>query len=325
MVPIPPIPPVIPKGLDDLVRSDFELFRNIWFTRLLISTAVVALGLLFELPEICHESVDAIRALRHKPKMPEIAAWMKLLVSIGWLLIVVGVTGEVVADSFVSKADGIVQTFDESLIADAQRQTDLAKIRAAVAYERAAQTEKEAAQLHEQAEAEHLARVKIQAAFAFRLLDDKQKHDIGEALARFGSITAASMWFANGSAEAELFADNIAEALRFAHIHTTTVGGVMEMREGGGNWDAPIESANTGVDISSTSNPVARALAEALLKELTSRGFDAKRQPDQKSQSTPPGPVIWVTVEARPKGPQGEYKLQAEREAKAKNRTKSKP
>lgn len=324
MVLISPTPPVIPKGLDDLVRSDLESFRNIWFTRLLISTLVVVFGLLFELPEILHESFDAIRTLGHRPKMSEIAPWIKLSASIGWLLIVFGVSGEFVADGFVSKADGIVQTFDESMIAEAQRQTDLAKIRAGGAYERAAQTEKEAAQLREQAEAEHVARVKIEAAVAFRSLDDQQKQDIGTALTRFGSITSASIWFANGSAEAELFADDIAEALRSAHIHTTTVSGVMEMREGGSSLDAPIESADTGVDISSTINPVARELADTLFKELTSLGFDAKRQPDQKSQNNPPGPVIWVTVQARPKGPQGKYKLQAEQEAKAKRSAKSK-
>lgn len=319
MVPIPPISPVIPRGLDDLVRSEFEAFRNGWFNCLLFWTAVVAVGLLFDLPEVWHETVGALG----KPRRSEIAGWMKLLASVGWLLIILGVSGEFVADSFVSKADGIVQTFDEILIADAQRQTEVAKIRAGNAYERVAQTEKEAAQLRKEAEADQLARVKIEAAVSFRSLNDKQEHDIGEALSRFGSVTGASMWYANGSTEAELFADDIAQALRCAHIHTTRAGALIDMREGGGNWDALIESPDTGVDISSTANAVAQELAKALLKELTSRGFDAKRLPDQKSPNTPARPLIWVTVQARPKGPQGEYKIQAEQEAKHKNNTKS--
>jgi hypothetical protein len=150
--PVAPIAPIVVKGLNDRVRSDFEAFRNIWFNRLLISTAVVALGLLFELPEIIHDSVEAIRELRqgHKPT-PQIRPWVKLFVSLGWLLIVVGVGGEFVADSFVSKADGIVQTFDETLIADARRQTGLASERAARAFERAAQTEREASQENDRA------------------------------------------------------------------------------------------------------------------------------------------------------------------------------
>jgi hypothetical protein len=150
--PVVPIAPIVVKGLDDLVRSDFESFRNIWFDRLLISTAVVVVGLLFELPEILQDSIHAIRDLRHgSTPAPEVSARVKLLVSVGWLLIVVGVVGEFVADSFVSKADGIVQIFDETLIADAQRKTGLASARAASAFERAAQTEREASQENERA------------------------------------------------------------------------------------------------------------------------------------------------------------------------------
>ena len=65
---------------------------------------------------------------------------VKLVVSLGWLLIVVGVAGEFVADSFVSKADGFVQKFDEILLADAQKKTGVASERAARAFESAAQS-----------------------------------------------------------------------------------------------------------------------------------------------------------------------------------------
>lgn len=83
------------------------------------------------------------------------------------------------------------------------------------------------------------------------------------------------------------------------------------MRGGGGNWDKPIEPAITGVDISSTTNPIARELATALVKELTSRGFDTTRRAEQPTNNKPPEPVVWVTVQMHPKGPQGKYKLQA--------------
>lgn len=142
----------IAKNIDDFVRSDFESFRDGWFHWLLFWTAIVAVGLLFELPEIIHDSVEAIRNLRHIPTpTSEIRPWMKLLVSVGWLLIVVGVMGEFVADSFVSNADGIVATFNENLLADAQRRTGIASERAASAFERATQTEREASQENERA------------------------------------------------------------------------------------------------------------------------------------------------------------------------------
>jgi hypothetical protein len=150
---LPPIPlPDTLKGVDDLIRSGFEEFRELWFTRLLVSTALVVAGLLFEAPEIWHESVEAIKVLCQscKPKR-DIPAWMKLVGTLGWVLIVVGVTGEFVADSFVSKADGFVQKFDEILLADAQRKTGLASERAASAFDRAAKTEREASQENERA------------------------------------------------------------------------------------------------------------------------------------------------------------------------------
>jgi hypothetical protein len=52
--------------------------------------------------------------------LPEVHApnSAKLLAVVGWIFIVVGVAGEFVADSFLSRADGYVQKFDEILLAD---------------------------------------------------------------------------------------------------------------------------------------------------------------------------------------------------------------
>jgi hypothetical protein len=127
MVP-PPIPiPDVLKGIDDQIRSNFETFRNTCFNWLLISTGVVVVGLLFELPEIWHESIEAIRELLCSCK-PErrIPSWMRLVVSFGWFLIVVGVAGEFVAESFVSRTDGIIQTFNDVLLTESRAESSLA-------------------------------------------------------------------------------------------------------------------------------------------------------------------------------------------------------
>jgi hypothetical protein len=71
---------------------------------------------------------------------------VKLLAFIGWVLIVGGVAGEYVADSFLSRADGYVQTFDEILLKEATRQSSSANAKSTMAYARAAETEKQAAQ-----------------------------------------------------------------------------------------------------------------------------------------------------------------------------------
>jgi hypothetical protein len=292
-------------------------------------------------------------------------SWAKLLAFVGWLFIVMGVAGEYVADSFVSRADGYVQTFDEILLTETQTRTALASERASAAYERASENEKETAEtlkqaqqeradaakslevtkgyesqiaeaqrnaaeskkesarLIKEAEAEHLARVKMEAAVAWRQLSDQDKRDIGAALTGFKSLAAVGIWFNSSSTEDELFADDIAEALRAGGIVTNAPGGIMEMRESSGKFGEPIAKATTGVRVQSTKDDTARRFATAFIAELNRRGFDADRQKDPPFGESKI-PQIWVTVEPRPKGPQGEYKLQVEAEAKITSANKSK-
>ena len=221
-MPLPSVPmPDVLKGVDDLIRSNLEEFRQQWFVSLLIATGLVAIGLLLEAPEIWHETVKAVRKLLHSCA-PETEAhpWTKLAGTLGWLLIVIGVTGEFVFDGVVSRADGFVQKFDEILLADAQHKsagayeraarTELEaaqenqraanalraaeaarreatgfQLRIAVANERAANAEKEAARLGKMAEDEKLARVKIEQRLAPRTLNSEQQERIRTKLSPF--------------------------------------------------------------------------------------------------------------------------------------------
>jgi hypothetical protein len=157
IAPPPVAKPDTLKGIDDLIRAGFEAYRATCFNWLLVATGLVVVGLVFEGPELWHEITSIASRWHFRRKfhfsLPEEHAhdWAKLLAFVGWLLIVAGVAGEYVADSFVSKADGYVQTFDETALTDAQRQTSLAGERAGAAYERAATTEREAAQENERA------------------------------------------------------------------------------------------------------------------------------------------------------------------------------
>jgi hypothetical protein len=145
------------KGVDDLIRISLEGFRNSCFNWLLAATFLVVAGLVFEGPELWHEISSIVRHWRFGRRfhfsLPEEQTpnRAKLLAFVGWTLIVLGVAGEFVADSFVSKADGFVQKFDEILLSDAQKKTGAASERAAMAFERAAQTEREASQENERA------------------------------------------------------------------------------------------------------------------------------------------------------------------------------
>lgn len=185
------------------------MYRDSCFNWLLAATGFVVVGLVLEGPELWHDIASVVRHWNFNRRfhfsLPEERApdWAKVLAAVGWLLIVVGVAGEYVADSFVSKADGFVQKFDEILLTDAQRQTTLANVRSSAAYERAAQAEREAAQENvraaealKTAESEHLARVKLQQQLAPRRLSSKQIEGLADrfrALNEPGGIPIAIM------------------------------------------------------------------------------------------------------------------------------------
>jgi hypothetical protein len=158
------------KGVDDLIRAGFEAYRGSCFNWLLAATGLVVAGLVFEGPELWHDITSIVRHWRFVRRfhfaVPEVHTpdWAKLFASLGWLLIVVGVAGEYVADSFVSKADGYVQTFDELLLTEAQRGTAFARERASAAYERASENEKETANTLKQVEQERADAAKSLAA-----------------------------------------------------------------------------------------------------------------------------------------------------------------
>jgi hypothetical protein len=81
----------------------------------------------------------------------------------------------------------------------------------------------------------------------------------------------------------------------------------------------PIEPVITGVTISSTPDPRALEMADALNGELNSLGYDAavntRKEPAQGAFS-----IVWVLIETRPEGPQGEAKLAKRKASPAANK-----
>src|ERR1035441_10246200 len=72
-------------------------------------------------------------------------SWVTALSRIGWVLIILGVAGEGAYESLTSRADGLLQEFSNTLLAAAQRE-------AADAMGEAGRANKQAAQLHKDAE-----------------------------------------------------------------------------------------------------------------------------------------------------------------------------
>jgi hypothetical protein len=314
------------KGVDDLIHAGFEAYRASCFNWLLFATALVVLGLVLEGPELWEEIRTIIRRWRFRHGLRSSSEehgpdWVKLLAFVGWILIVLGVAGEYVADSFVSKADGFVQTFDETLLAEAERASSEAILGAsaanrqvAVARQRTAELENGAAQLRKEAEDERLARAKIEARVAWRHLTDDQQQDIARQLGDFSNAEGASFWSQAGDTEAGMFAADLANAVKLAHIVVQPPGEIVTM-QASGKFGDPIRKLTVGVTVLPTKDDRSLELAKALIQVLNARGFDATRQTDPPFKPEM-APQIEVFVHPRPEGPQGEYKLEAESQAK---------
>jgi hypothetical protein len=113
-----------------------------FFHLLVWSSVFVAIGVALEGPEVIHEARNIWRI----PK-PEARAWVKLIGLLGWILVVAGVAGEGIFEGALSVADGQIQTFDEILVTEAQRNAAHAIERAANTSERAVKDERDLAEL----------------------------------------------------------------------------------------------------------------------------------------------------------------------------------
>lgn len=118
------------KAMDDAIRGDLQSFGDSFFLQALVSSAIVVIGVAFEGPELLHELWPKTYSFFAK-------RWVKKIGLIGWLLVVLGVGGEVIFGLLENKAQGLLQTFNDILLADAQRQSSDANERAANASERA--------------------------------------------------------------------------------------------------------------------------------------------------------------------------------------------
>lgn len=119
--------PAIVHALDEAIRADLQNLRDWYFFWLIISAVAVAIGVILEGPEIGYE-VDKVRrrclgqkARHHNPD------WVTLIALLGWLLVVSGVAGEVIAERLVSRADATLQAFNDILLSDAIKKAGDAK------------------------------------------------------------------------------------------------------------------------------------------------------------------------------------------------------
>jgi hypothetical protein len=186
-----PIPPELIRTIDESIRADLEGVRNNFFVWLLVFTGLVLLGVLMEEADETPERKTKFDLIRGIPTSNyRLSRVAKRVSKIGWALVVVGVLGELVMESYVSRADALLLSFNDTVISDATRQASLANERAEEAAESAAidkleiaTTQKETALAKQEAANAKLeaaraavsaAQSKIQAAGAQKTAEDER-------------------------------------------------------------------------------------------------------------------------------------------------------
>ena len=296
-------------AIDAAIKTDLQQLRNRYFICLLVSTAIVGIGLLLECPEIVHdmwgiwkqESRELAYWLAPSMDRKEYRApsWMKVWAALGWLLIVLGVMGEGVFEGYVSWADGTFQTFNDTLLAESRKEGELAIERAARANERASENEKEAALIEESLAGRKLT---PDDATAFgRLAPFREQVSVPPLRTVIG--------FNMGDVEGEDFSWDIATALHDdAKWPVFAPGASGLMSPSGRPFEAGRTHSPVGVVVGWTES--SRPAAKALVLVLNHLGFGAELAPT--AESVHAKYRVDIFVGARPRGPQGEAKLKLE-------------
>src|SRR5580700_2730103 len=213
------------RALDELVRTDLQGLRDTYFRWLLLSTGVVVLGVLLEGPELIWEiyglrksrqsSISELETPIRERRTPK---WIILLSLLGWLFVSVGVAGEGAFEALVSNADGLLQTFNNTLLSDISNRASKAEITALAFESQIADANRQVAEANRIAEGEKLARVKLELRVAPRRLTPLQITELAEALKSFGGSSLSIDVTAASGFEGTNLANDILAVLSKAHI-----------------------------------------------------------------------------------------------------------
>ena len=134
-------------------RIKLESIRTHDFHLLLWMTALVAIGVIFEGPEISHEVRTAwLRCRGRRTRVREAVPWITLAAAFGWLLIVIGVAGEGYWDAAVSHDDQAITSFDEDKLGSTEKTAGDAQSNAGAAAKAAQEATDAAAHAREESD-----------------------------------------------------------------------------------------------------------------------------------------------------------------------------
>jgi type IV pilus biogenesis protein CpaD/CtpE len=276
--------------LTDSEVGSLKAALNCWEWFGYISTAIVFLGCVGEF----------VAEFTSLPKSKESRDKLALL---SLIVLIVGIAGELLGTVRTSQLSGQITANIEERAADAEQ--------------KAGEANKEAARLTKVAEDERVARVQIEEALAPRRLTTEQRTAISSKLSRFSQqpVVAISNPF---DVESSVLAAEILSTLKLAKWDTNPIFAI-------GRNVSSLERAPsipvTGIFIQAAPDKGSQLAAMALLRELSSNGFDCRIPQKGAVGGFGPKPLVVVDVEARPEGPQGDAKLRADAKKEQQGRT----
>ena len=169
-----------------------------------------------------------------------------------------------------------------------------------------AEANKAASSANQQAAAANLELALLQSKMAPRRLTKEQQESLASGVKPLAP-QLASVWYGAGDKESENFSWDIASALNAGGWRVFSPASTATLAQSGKPFGSTYR-LQTGVVLSSTSDEPSVKAADAVVRELSALGFDARKASKTGDRAEP---LVVVSVEARPAGAQGDQKLNA--------------
>jgi hypothetical protein len=169
-----------------------------------------------------------------------------------------------------------------------------------------AEANKAASIANQQAAAANRELASLQAKMTPRRLTQEQQEKLASGVKPLAP-QLASVWYGAGDKESENFSWDIASALNAAGWRVFSPASTAALAQSGKPFGT-IPRLQTGVIVTSNSDEPSVKAVDALVRELSALGFDARKASTTGDRAEP---VVVVTVQARPDGAQGDQKLKA--------------
>ena len=169
-----------------------------------------------------------------------------------------------------------------------------------------AEANKAASIANQQAAAANIELALLQSKMAPRRLTKEQQESLASGVKPLAP-QLASVWYGAGDKESENFSWDIASALNAAGWRVFSPASTATLAQSGKPFGSTYR-LQTGVVVSSTSDEPSVKAADAVVRELSALGFDARKASKTGDRAEP---LVVVSVEARPAGAQGDQKLNA--------------